>query len=109
MSLITCHEFRHGRQRRRRVIFVAQTQTKYRPVGAAYSAPIPDDVAPTELDLFMNRQATKISALTGFSQIGNRPPSLKNPRDGICRFDMFFPNDPHPASGHLLPFPWAKD
>jgi hypothetical protein len=33
-------------------------------VGVAYS----DDVAPAELCLFLNRQATKMSALTGFSR-----------------------------------------
>jgi len=41
-----------------------------------------DDVALTELGSFLNRQATKMSALTGFSQNGNHPCPLDNPRVG---------------------------
>jgi hypothetical protein len=31
------------------------------------------------------------------------------PHPGPLRRGLFFPDDPHPASGHLLPLPRAKD
>ena len=69
-------------QHRRRGIFVEPTtKTISSSVGAAYS----DDVAPTELCSFLNRQATKMSALTGFSQKGESSAgSLKTHAPGFA-------------------------
>jgi hypothetical protein len=58
---------RRAGQRRRRGIFV---ESRYKTISSSVGAAYPDDVAPTELDSFLNRQATQMSALTGFSKNG---------------------------------------
>ena len=59
-----------------------QHQQNTSPVGAANSA----NVAPTELGSFWNRQATKLSALTGFSRKGESsavPVKLRAPGNPV--------------------------
>jgi hypothetical protein len=69
-------------QRRRRGIFVEPSaEIISSPIGAAYS----DDVAPTELCSFLNRKATKMSALTGLFFV-----SFDYSSDALQEIESFF-------------------